>query len=278
MRAAVDARRRARAPKLASSARRLPRPWRAAVGLMLRALGRPIALCAAASLASHAHARSLEQQPARRRPILFFGDLDGTLLGKDAALLAFRDYWRRVEAPAGSVLCYNTGRCIAQYLQGVEHGESGMHTGRPLRGELPTPDVLITGDGTEVRWRVDGTDAAGAPRYELDREWDGRIRESWWQSGLRDQVRRRMDAHDEHLIADINAPTNNLHGGEARHAITLSDAARAEHVCTQLQAELGEGCHVYTLGGWGSPAPTLVVAIPDPNPNPNPHPHPHPHA
>ena len=104
---------------------------------MLRALGRPIALCAAASLASHAHARSLEQKPARRRPILFFGDLDGTLLGKDTALLAFRDYWQRVEAPAGSVLCYNTGRCIAQYLQGVEHGEPGMHTGRPLSGELP---------------------------------------------------------------------------------------------------------------------------------------------
>ena len=159
---------------------------------MLRSLGRPIALCAAASLASHAHSRSHEQQPARHRPILFFGDLDGTLLGKDVALLAFRDYWRRVEAPAGSLLCYNTGRCIAQYLQGVEHGEPGMHTGRPLRGELPTPDVLITGDGTEVRWRVDGTDAAAAPRYELDREWDGRIRESWWQSGLRDEVRRRL--------------------------------------------------------------------------------------
>ena len=106
---------------------------------MLRALGRPIALCAAASLATHAHARSLEQQPpaARRRPLLFFGDLDGTLLGKDGALLAFRDYWQRVEAPAGSVLCYNTGRCIAQYFQGVEHGEPGMHTGRPLSGELP---------------------------------------------------------------------------------------------------------------------------------------------
>ena len=105
---------------------------------MLRALGRPIALCAAASLATHAHARSLEQPPAaRRRPLLFFGDLDGTLLGKDGALLAFRDYWQRVEAPAGSVLCYNTGRCIAQYFQGVEHGEPGMHTGRPLSGELP---------------------------------------------------------------------------------------------------------------------------------------------
>ena len=191
--------------------------------LMLRALGRPIALCAAASLASHAHARSLEQQPARRRPILFFGDLDGTLLGKDTALLAFRDYWQRVEAPAGSVLCYNTGRCIAQYLQGVEHGEPGMHTGRPLGGDLPTPDVLITGDGTEVRWRVDGTDAAAAPRYDLDREWDGRIRRSWWESGLRDEVRRLMDPHDEGLIPNINAATNNLHGGEARHAISFSD-------------------------------------------------------
>ena len=282
--------------------------------IMLRSLSRPIALCAAASLASHAHARSQEQQPARRRPILFFGDLDGTLLGKDTALLAFRDYWRRVEAPAGSVLCYNTGRCIAQYLQGVQHGETGMHTGRPLRGELPTPDVLITGDGTEVRWRVDGTDAAAAPRYDLDREWDSRIRKSWWESGLRDevrrrmdahaltltltlalaltpnrnsnpnpnpipnpnpnpnpnpkQVRRRMDAHDEGLIPNINAASNNLHGGEARHAITFSDAARAEQVCRALQSELGEACHVYTLGG------ALLGPNPNPNPNPNPQPYP----
>ena len=60
--------------------------------------------------------------------------------------------------------------------------------------------MLITGDGTEVRWRVDGADAAGAPRYDLDREWDGRIRQSWWESGLRDEARRRMAAHDEGLI------------------------------------------------------------------------------
>ena len=48
----------------------------------------------------------------------------------------------QVEAPAGSILCYNTGRCITDYCGALE----------PL---LPPPDVLVTGDGTEIRWRVD---------------------------------------------------------------------------------------------------------------------------
>ena len=61
----------------------------------MRRLGRPIAFCAAASLAAQVHARSLERPGGR--PILFFGDLDGTLLGQDTALLAFRDYWQRIE-------------------------------------------------------------------------------------------------------------------------------------------------------------------------------------
>lgn len=39
-------------------------------------------------------------------------------------------------------------------------------------------------------------------------------------------------------------------------------AAQAERACRELQQELGDGCHLYTRGGWGEPKPTLVVAIP----------------
>lgn len=201
---------------------------------MLRRLSRPLALAtAAASFAAHAHGRSLSSEPARLRPILFFGDLDGTVLGGEAALGAFAEYWRRVESPAGSILCYNTGRCITQYFEGFETGLAGMHLGRPLRGELPVPDVLITGDGTEVRWCVDT--AAREPDFVLDDEWDALIRMSWWGSGLRERVLRHMGERDQGLIADLNAPSNNLHGGEARHAITLADEAQAatapQHLC-----------------------------------------------
>ena len=158
---------------------------------MLRRLSRPLALAtAAASFAAHAHGRSLSSEPARLRPILFFGDLDGTVLGGEAALGAFAEYWRRVESPAGSILCYNTGRCITQYFEGFETGLAGMHLGRPLRGELPVPDVLITGDGTEVRWCVDT--AAREPDFVLDDEWDALIRMSWWGSGLRERVLRHI--------------------------------------------------------------------------------------
>lgn len=52
-------------------------------------------------------------------------------------------------------------------------------------------------------------------------------------------------------------------GGEARHAITLADAAQARRVCDQLQGEFaGSGVTFHTLDGWGNPKPTLVIALP----------------
>jgi hypothetical protein len=50
----------------------------------------------------------------------------------------------REEAPLGSVLCYNTARCIKDYEKLVKQcSDAGV--------ALPTPDVLITGEGTEIR-------------------------------------------------------------------------------------------------------------------------------
>ena len=114
--------------------------------------------------------------------------------------MAFREYWTSVEHPVGSVLAYNTGRCYTQYSEGMRVGVPGMHLGRALHGKLPTPDVLISGDGTEVRWLVD----AATDELAIDTEWLSVMREHWWSSGLRAAVIARMGAEDEELITNLN--------------------------------------------------------------------------
>lgn len=71
-------------------------------------------------------------------------DLDGTMVGEtaeaDAATQSFRDYWEDSAALAGSVLVYNTGRSLGQFVSLLQ--QKG--------GALPVPDVLITAVGTKV--------------------------------------------------------------------------------------------------------------------------------
>ena len=148
----------------------------------MHALRRPIAMgmAAACSMSVSAHTNGGSGDRLSSNRILFFGDLDGTLLGGAPGLATFCEHWLTIERPLGSMLAYNTGRCYTQYCQGMRSGVPGMHLGGALRGVLPTPDVLITGDGTEVRWLVDRASADMA----IDTEWRARIRELWWSSGL----------------------------------------------------------------------------------------------
>lgn len=71
-------------------------------------------------------------------------DLDGTMVGEgptaNAATGEFRDYWEETAALAGSVLVYNTGRSLGQFVSLLQEKE----------GALPLPDVLITAVGTKV--------------------------------------------------------------------------------------------------------------------------------
>lgn len=221
----------------------------------MRALRRPIAvgMAAACTMSVSAHTIGGSGDRLSSSRILFFGDLDGTLLGGAPGLATFCEHWLTIERPSGSMLAYNTGRCYTQYCQGMNSGLPGMHLGGALRGVLPTPDVLITGDGTEVRWLVDRASAD----MSIDTEWRARIREHWWSSGLRAAVIARMAADDQGIIPDLNSPANtDLPGGEARHAITLADAAQARRLCADLQREFSRsGVTFYTLDGWGQPKP-----------------------
>ena len=135
----------------------------------------------AAPLACYS-SRASCQTPVKKKPILFFSDLDGTLVGSTEGLRAWRKHWETTEAPLGSILCYNTARCLKDYKRLVEKCEDD---GCPL----PVPDVLITGDGTEIRWRKKASDATasghhGLACFDIDRAWSQKVVQSWRGSGV----------------------------------------------------------------------------------------------
>jgi sucrose-6F-phosphate phosphohydrolase len=69
---------------------------------------------------------------------LFASDIDGTLLGKADAALAFRLTWEGLEEKKRPLLCYNTGRLLDDTL------------GLIRKKLLPEPDFLICGVGTVI--------------------------------------------------------------------------------------------------------------------------------
>ena len=56
-----------------------------------------------------------ESKNCQRRRLVLYSDLDGTLIGDTVKLLGFNRHWKENEEPEGSVLCYNTARCILAY-------------------------------------------------------------------------------------------------------------------------------------------------------------------
>lgn len=209
-------------------------------------------------------AQSLSQGGGSGKPMLFLSDLDGTLHGfsVDAqhALRRWTAFWDETEAPSGSVLCYNTGRCITDYV-------------KVLQPELPVPDVLITGDGTEIRWLRKGLRATLAhgstgaldgdvlELFYLDEEWAAAV-EGCWHSA-RDRVVAAMECDNEGHLADLNVVSNSPPRGESRWAITVRGEEKAQSLCAAYTERFrAEGVCFYAMAGWGEPRCHLIVALP----------------
>ena len=69
---------------------------------------------------------------------LISSDLDGTLVGKPDATLAFRRTWENIPTEEQPILCYNSGRLLNDTLELIE------------RSDLPFPAYLICGVGTLI--------------------------------------------------------------------------------------------------------------------------------
>lgn len=68
----------------------------------------------------------------------FSSDVDGTLVGKPDATLAFKKTWETIPETGRPLLCYNTGRLLYDTLDLLGHTD------------LPKPDFLICGVGTLI--------------------------------------------------------------------------------------------------------------------------------
>ena len=209
------------------------------------------------------------------RGIVLFTDLDGTLViskeeqkQSEARLREFNKFWE-TERAKGSILVYNTARSIRMYEQLASD-----------YSEFQPPDVLITGEGTEIRWLVapeDSTRIASHGHTEqgvhflLDSEWDERIQNHWWESGLRGKVVALMEKIDDGCFEGLNDKANGLGRYESRHAITLQGGPGSENLANQTLQKLHEklncdGNHVVDLAGfpaWGEdPKPQIITALP----------------
>lgn len=119
---------------------------------VLRAPVAPRAASSARSATSPSARRAARVAPrASADPIMIVSDLDGTMVGDDAATAAFTAAWTEEGAfPPGSALVYSTGRSLESFAALIAE----------KKGVMAVPDALICAVGTKVYKRVE---RRGAP-------------------------------------------------------------------------------------------------------------------
>ncbi|KAG2425471.1 hypothetical protein HXX76_013681 [Chlamydomonas incerta] len=180
-------------------------------------------------------------QRVAARPVMVVSDLDGTMVGDDAATGAFKSWWEDAGALAGGVLVYNTGRSLPSFLELL----------RSKAGCMAVPDALILAVGTCVYLRHPSGGPADSPSgWREDRDWSAALDQSWNLKVARDACYK--------ALAEVGKDAMHFRPAEEQndHKVTcgVADAAAGGVVGT-VNSELaaaGVSANVITSGhgGW----------------------------
>ncbi|GFR50917.1 hypothetical protein Agub_g13235 [Astrephomene gubernaculifera] len=163
--------------------------------------------------------------------IMLVSDIDGTMIGDLGSPDAFEsshrfaEYWENSASLAGSLLVYNTGRSLGQFVDLMKKCE----------GRVAIPDVVVTAVGTKV-WHLDetcGRCAASGLKWIEDTNWTLSLDVGWDLQVVRALARQLVGHYrDEAVLAVLDD------GSEHRHRMALTADVK---VLDEVVARLMEG-------------------------------------
>jgi len=158
-------------------------------------------------------------------PVLVVSDIDGTMIGDDAATRRFVEWWTDVAVPRGSQLVYSSGRHLELFEELLAE----------KKGVMVEPDAYIGSVGTRV-YAWGRSPETGAHQLAPDSVWETMLDADWDWDVMRDGADRAILEYagdgEEKLVSW--RPKEEL----SRHKLTLNVSTRVlEGVLRTIEGE-----------------------------------------